>query len=460
VELAREIEDSDYESDITNGESGFARPVVPWDVAAAAARPSGDDEWGGARSFRHVKLVLGEGCVALGGPLVLPCSVGLARFLGGAASALGVARGESCPLLLLDEKGYQVETVFQIRQMCAVLQPGSQHPFQSWYCVAKPAQPRGGGWGLFSRCRRLQEGDAVLFTFPADFEPTPERAPGPPPPLPAICLKVTRAHQPPPLHFWEPNVESEVACEARPAPGASTALSLPRPFKYCRQSLAGAGFLKSHRCGKYWQTSLAPVSHRIRVVQSGGGRGWGVLALEGIPVGTHVFNYCGEVLDADSAARREEAYRIEGPGTGGEGPGGGKSRPRGRAYFLFDIVAPPAAAPAPGQRGAPRALSAVIDGTQHGNVARFVNHRCGDASLRVEVRLAEKSTFLTQARHRCINLKLPEIRFYTKRAVSAGEELTVDYLSGDRPDVTVDPQKLRKELRCTCTSPVCRGWIF
>ena len=112
------------------------------------------------------------------------------------------------------------------------------------------------------------------------------------------------------------------------------------------------------------------------------------------------------------------------------------------------------------RRGAPRALSAVIDGTQHGNVARFVNHRCGDASLRVEVRLAEKSTFLTQARHRCINLKLPEIRFYTKRAVSAGEELTVDYLSGDRPDVTVDPQKLRKELRCTCTSPVCRGWIF
>ena len=181
-ELARDIEDSDYESDITNGESGFARPVVPWDVAAAVARPSGDDEWGGARSFRHVKLVLGEGCAALGGPLVLPCSVALARFLGSAASALGVARGESCPLLFLDERGYQVETVFQIRQMCAVQQPGSQHPFQSWFCVAKPAQPRGGGWGLFSRCRRLQEGDAVLFTFPTEFDPTPEEAPGRPPP--------------------------------------------------------------------------------------------------------------------------------------------------------------------------------------------------------------------------------------------------------------------------------------
>lgn len=465
-ELALEIEDSDYESDITNGESDFARPVVPWEVAASARRDgflSGDDECDGARSFRHVKLVLGDGDAALGGPLLIPCSAALARFLGGAASARGVARGEACPLLLLDPHlGSQVETVFQIRQMCAVQQPGSHHPFQSWFCVAKPAQPHGGGWGLFARLRRLQEGDAVLFTFPAEFEPCPEEASGRRPPPPQICLKVNRARKPPPLHVWEPNVESEVACEAQPAQGAPANLRLPRPFKYLRfgRSLAGAGFLKSHKCGKYWQSPAAPVSHRVRVVPSGGGRGWGVLALECIPAGTHIFNYCGEVLDAASAARKERAYRLEGSGTGGERPGGWKSRPRRQNYFLFDIIAPPVAAPASGQRGAPRTLSAVVDGTQHGNVARFVNHRCGDASLRVEVRLAKKTTFLTRARHRCTSLKLPEIRFYTKRAIAAGEELTVDYLAGDRPDVTVDPQKLRKELRCTCTSPACRGWIF
>ena len=66
---------------------------------------------------------------------------------------------------------------------------------------------------------------------------------------------------------------------------------------------------------------------------------------------------------------------------------------------------------------------------------RFVNHRCVDASLEVE---------LSQRR----------IVFKAKRCIKAGEELTVDY------SVSTPVSQLKKRLRCFCGSAHCRGYIF
>ena len=76
------------------------------------------------------------------------------------------------------------------------------------------------------------------------------------------------------------------------------------------------------------------------------------------------------------------------------------------------------------------------------------------------MRLARTRKVVTPSRHRVNSITLPEIAYLARRDISRGEELSVDYLSGDRPDVLVDPRELQKELRCTCTSPACRGWIF
>ena len=439
-ELAQEVS-SDLSSDMSNGESSFARPVVPWsECATGAGEHSGPLP---QRSFRHVTLVLGAADVALGAHLVLPCSGALCRFLGAAAAARGLKDEEACPLVLGDERGTVIETSCQIRQMCRLCEPGSQRPcgqvgmVGGWFCIAKPSKPGAAGWGLLASIRRLQEGDSVLFTFSGDVL----RGAGDGSP-PMLCLKATRARLPAPLHILEPNVESELDPAAR-----------PHPFKYCRSSFPAAGFLKLHRCGKYWTTRPVQVSHRVRIVQSGGARGWGVMALEGIPAGTHVFSYCGEVLDRDTARRREGTYRSGAAGlVGGVAQG---AHMKHCPHFLYDVIAPPDQS-----SGTPRTLSAVIDSTLQGNVARFVNHRCEDATLRAEVRLARTRKIVTPSRHRVNSITLPEILYLAKRDISSGEELTVDYLSGDRPNVLVDLLQLQKELRCTCTSPACRGWIF
>merc|ERR1711965_1071792 len=145
------------------------------------------------------------------------------------------------------------------------------------------------------------------------------------------------------------------------------------------------------------------------------------MALEAIPAGTHVFSYSGEVLDRDTARRREETYRAAGSAAGAVG---GVAHLKHRSHFLYDVVAPPDQS-----SDTPRTLSAVIDGTVHGNVARFVNHRCWDPSLRAEVRLARTRKVVTPSRHRVNSITLPEIAYLARRDISRGEELSVDYLS-------------------------------
>ncbi|GAB2220440.1 hypothetical protein Droror1_Dr00008091 [Drosera rotundifolia] len=81
-----------------------------------------------------------------------------------------------------------------------------------------------------------------------------------------------------------------------------------------------------------------------------------------------------------------------------------------------------------------------LDATFYGNVARFINHRCEDATL-VEVPVQVK----TPDRH------YYHVAFFTTREVKAFEELTWDY--GIDFDDRNHPVKA---FECSCGSELCR----
>ncbi|KAL8092149.1 hypothetical protein AgCh_034443 [Apium graveolens] len=81
-----------------------------------------------------------------------------------------------------------------------------------------------------------------------------------------------------------------------------------------------------------------------------------------------------------------------------------------------------------------------LDATSYGNIARFINHRCGDANM-VEVP---------------VEIETPDhhyyhVAFFTAREVTADEELTWDY--GIDFGDTNHPIKA---FKCCCGSKLCR----
>ena len=71
----------------------------------------------------------------------------------------------------------------------------------------------------------------------------------------------------------------------------------------------------------------------------------------------------------------------------------------------------------------------ALDATRMTRGFRFINHSC------------DPNTFM-----RCTPTRA---EFYARRAIAAGEELTVDYGESHHDG----------KLRCRCGAPNCRGWI-
>ena len=71
----------------------------------------------------------------------------------------------------------------------------------------------------------------------------------------------------------------------------------------------------------------------------------------------------------------------------------------------------------------------ALDATSMTRGFRFINHSC------------DPNTFM-----RCTATRA---EFYARRAIAAGEELTVDYGESHHDG----------QLRCRCGAPNCRGWI-
>ncbi|XP_065202642.1 histone-lysine N-methyltransferase SETD2-like [Planococcus citri] len=130
-------------------------------------------------------------------------------------------------------------------------------------------------------------------------------------------------------------------------------------------------------------------------------KGHGLRVLEDIPSGTFIMEYVGEVIDSDEFETRAMEYA------------------RGKIpHFYFMSLK----------------SDCIIDATVKGNISRFINHSCEPN--------AETQKWTVQGELR--------IGFFSKRDISAGEEVTFDY----------QLQRYGKQAqRCYCETPSCSGWI-
>ncbi|XP_006900681.1 PREDICTED: histone-lysine N-methyltransferase EHMT1 [Elephantulus edwardii] len=149
---------------------------------------------------------------------------------------------------------------------------------------------------------------------------------------------------------------------------------------------------------------------RNRVVQNGlrarlqlyrtQNMGWGVRALQDIPLGTFVCEYVGELIsDSEADVREEDSYLFDLDNKDGE---------------LY-----------------------CIDARFYGNVSRFINHHCEPNLVPVRVFMSHQ------------DLRFPRVALFSTRPIEAGEQLGFDY--GDRFwDIK------GKLFSCQCGSPKCR----
>ncbi|CAF1703311.1 unnamed protein product [Brassica oleracea var. botrytis] len=156
---------------------------------------------------------------------------------------------------------------------------------------------------------------------------------------------------------------------------------------------------------------------QLQVYFTSEGKGWGVRPLQDLPKGTFVYEYIGEILTNTELYERNLRLSSE------------------RHTYPVTLDA---------DWGSEKDLkdeeALCLDATICGNVARFVNHRCGDANL-IDIPVQIE----TPDRH------YYHIAFFTIRDVKAMEELTWDYMI----DFSDESHPV-KAFRCSCGSELCR----
>ncbi|XP_021828980.1 uncharacterized protein LOC110769339 [Prunus avium] len=160
------------------------------------------------------------------------------------------------------------------------------------------------------------------------------------------------------------------------------------------------------------------ITVKLQVFLTPEGKGWGLRTLEDLPRGAFVCEYVGEIVTSTELYERN-MHSV------------GKKH---TCPVLLDA-----------DWGSEAVLkdeeALCLDATVYGNVARFINHRCFDATL-VEIP---------------VEVETPDHHYYhvalfTTRNVAAMEELTWDYgIDFDDHDHPV------KAFQCLCGSPFCRG---
>ncbi|XP_020530211.1 histone-lysine N-methyltransferase SUVR5 isoform X1 [Amborella trichopoda] len=170
-------------------------------------------------------------------------------------------------------------------------------------------------------------------------------------------------------------------------------------------------------CDRTCQNRVLQKGVRVRLeVYKTKNKGWAVRAGEAISRGMFVCEYIGEVLNDQEANRRGERYDNEG------------------CSYLYDIDAHI------GSSGFVEAVPPyVIDATNYGNVARFINHSCSPNLVNYQV-LVES-----------MDCQLAHIGLYASRDIAIGEELAYDYRYRLLPG---------NGCPCQCGTANCRGRLY
>jgi len=150
------------------------------------------------------------------------------------------------------------------------------------------------------------------------------------------------------------------------------------------------------------QASQKRVSLRSSAIHA-----FGLVALEPAEPGDLIIEYVGELVRASVANIRELRYER-----GHHGEGIASSY----LFRLDDVM--------------------VIDATNRGNLARFINHSCDPSCV--------ARTMLLNGSRRIV--------MYAKRHISVGDELTYDYKFPREKDPS-------KRVRCLCNAPNCRKYL-
>ncbi|CAN8069409.1 unnamed protein product [Agarophyton chilense] len=130
--------------------------------------------------------------------------------------------------------------------------------------------------------------------------------------------------------------------------------------------------------------------------------GMGLYAKENIEPDEFVIEYIGDLIRRTVADLREKEYTRQGMGDS----------------YLFRLNS-----------------YTVIDATRRGGIARFINHSCDPNVIARKITVDGRST----------------IAFYSKRAISIGEELTYDY--------KFDYEAEDKKIPCMCGAATCRKYL-
>lgn len=169
--------------------------------------------------------------------------------------------------------------------------------------------------------------------------------------------------------------------------------------------------------------------------------GWGVRARRAIPAEAFVCEYAGDVVtDEEADARCLKEGRSD--------------------AYLFELSSPTewtrlgADPPDEEVRYRDGVPAFLVDASARGNVGRLINHACGTAANLSPVLIFCGEAFRRGESEDCIvDVRLPRVAFFTRRAVAACEELRLDY---GMPEGSV----LGKTLQCHCGAATCRGRIY
>ncbi|KAL9234972.1 hypothetical protein vseg_009779 [Gypsophila vaccaria] len=160
------------------------------------------------------------------------------------------------------------------------------------------------------------------------------------------------------------------------------------------------------------------ITRKLQVFLTDSGKGWGLRTMEDLPEGAFVCEYVGEVVTNTELDERNRQSK-------------GKQRHTYPVHLDADWNS---------ESILDDDFALCLDATNYGNVARFINHKCGTANLLdvpVEVETVDHHYY--------------HVAFFTTRKVKAYEELSWDY--GIDFD---DEHHPIKAFRCCCGSTKCR----